>query len=126
MLKSIPRTILRDTAVFFVPSGVDRYQNPTGATYTVTHVHLQADNSTHRTAENTEVTLRGILFIDGKVSAPALDFWALQTSAQEAGGQMTVTVASRSGAVTGPYTVAMVDRLPDDEGNLHHWELGLV
>lgn len=126
MLASIPQRILRDTAKFFVPESIDRYQEATGETYTVEHVHLQADNSTHRTTDNTEVTLRGILFVDARRSTPALDFWALQTSAQEAGGQMTVTVTSRSGAVTGPYTVAVVDGLPDDEDNLHHWELGLV
>jgi hypothetical protein len=126
MLSPIPARILKDTASFFVPESFDRYQNPTGETYTVERVHLQPENHTRKTTDNTEVTLTAVMFVYARRSAPALDFWALQTSAQEAGGQMTVTVASRSGAVTGPYTVAMVDRLPDDEGNLHHWELGLV
>lgn len=109
-----------------MPSGFDRYQNPTGTTYTVASVHLQSDNSTHRTAQNTEVTLRGVLFVDGKISSPQLDYWALQSAAQQAGGQMTVTVKDRRGAVSGPFTVAVVDGLPDDEDNLHHWELGVV
>lgn len=126
MLSPIPRRILKDTVAVFVPSGFDRYQNPTGTTYTVNNVHIQADNSTHRTTQNTEVTLRGILFVDGHYSTPQLDFWALQRSAQEAGGQITVTVTNHRGAETGPYTVAVVEGLPDDEDNLHHWELGLV
>ena len=131
MLSPIPRRILRDTATFSVPSGFDRYQNPVydpnvTTSYTVHNVHLQSDNSTHKTAQNTEVTLRGVLFVDGRYSTPALDFWALQEAVQAAGGVMTCTVTDRRGNTTGPYSVLVVDGLPDDEANLHHWELGLV
>lgn len=110
----------------FVPSGVDRYQHATGVTYTVTAVHLQASNDTRRTTDNTEVTLRGRLFVYPPYSAPALDYEALQESAQAAGGGMTVTVTDKRGRATGPYTVVSVDSFPDDEGNIHHWELSLV
>ena len=127
MLSPIPRRILRDTATFSVPSGFDRYQNPIApATFTVANVHIQADNSTHKTAQNTEVTLRGILFVDARYSMPPLDYNSLQETVQELGGVMTVTVADRHGGTMGPFTVAVVDALPDDESNLHHWELGLV
>lgn len=127
MLSTIPRKILRDTVTLSVPGGFDRYQNPVDvATYTVANVHLQSDNSTHKTAQNTEVTLRGVLFVDARISSPALDYWALQEAVQAAGGVMTCTVTDKRGSVTGPYTVAVVDALPDDEDNLHHWELGLV
>ena len=127
MLSPIPRRILRDTATFSVPSGFDRYQNPlTPTVYTVANVHIQADNSTHKTAQNTEVTLRGILFVDARYSTPALDYEALQEATQALGGVMTVTVADRHGGSMGPFTVVVVDALPDDESNLHHWELGLV
>lgn len=127
MLSPIPRRILRSTAVFSVPGGFDRYQNPLEPTvYTVHNVHLQADNSTHKTAQNTEVTLRGVLFIDARYSTPSLDYEALQEAAQAAGGVMTVTITDRRGGVTGPYTVEVVDVLPDDEDNVHHVELGLV
>jgi hypothetical protein len=127
MLSPIPRRILRDTATFSVPSGFDRYQNPLAPTvYTVANVHIQADNSTHKTAQNTEVTLRGILFVDARYSTPTLDYEALQEATQKLGGVMTVTVADRHGGMIGPFTVVVVDALPDDESNLHHWELGLV
>lgn len=126
MLTPIPARILRDSAEFFIPSAVDAYQAPTGTTETVRRVHLQSDNRTVKTAANTEVTLRGTLFVDARLSSPALDFWALQRQAQEAGAQLTVTVTDRQGRSTGPYTVETVDGLPDDEDNLHHWELGLV
>lgn len=110
-----------------VPGGFDRYQRPIDpAEYVVKNVHLQSDNSTRRTANNTEVVLRGVLFVDWRYSNPPLDYWALQTAAQEAGGVMTCTVTDRRGGVTGPYTVEVIDGLPDDEANLHHWELGLV
>lgn len=127
MLSPIPRRILRDTATFSVPSGFDRYQNPLAPTvYIVANVHIQADNSTHKTAQNTEVTLRGILFVDARYSTPPLDYEALQEATQKLGGVMTVTVTDRHGGTTGPFTVVVVDALPDDESNLHHWELGLV
>ena len=126
MLSPIPRRILRDTAVFSVPSGFDRYQNPvTPTSYTVENVHIQADNSTHKTAQNTEITLRGILFVDARYSAPKLDYNSLQETAHAAGGVMTVTVTDKHGNSVGPYTVLVVDALPDDEDNLHHDELGL-
>lgn len=127
MLSPIPRRILRSSATFSVPAGFDRYQNPTApATYTVKNVHLQADNSTHKTVQNTEVTLRGILFIDARYSTPQLNYEALQEAAQAAGGVMTVTVQDRRGKTSPPYTVLVIDALSDDEDNLHHYELGLV
>ena len=127
MLSPIPRRILRDTMTLSVPTGFDRYQNPlTPTTYTVTNVHIQADNSTHKTAQNTEVTLRGIIFVDTRYSSPTLDYWALQEATEALGGVMTCTITDKRGGVSGPYTILVVDGLPDDEDNLHHWELGVV
>ena len=127
MLSPIPRSILRDTATFKVPGGFDRYQNPQNeVTYTVNNVHIQADNSTHKTAQNTEVTLRGIIFIDTRHSKPNYNYEELQEAAQAAGGVMTVTIKDRRGRISGPYTVEVVDALPDDEDNIHHWEIGVV
>lgn len=126
MLAPIPRRILKSTAVFSVPTGFDVYQKPTTTSYTVKNVHLQSDDVTVKTAQNTEVQLRGTLFIDGKFSTPHLDFDALQQQAHAAGGVMTVTVTNQHGGSSGPYTVLVVDGLPDDEDRLHHWELGLV
>ena len=126
MLTPIPRRILRDTLTLYVPTGFDRYQKPTETAYTVHNVHLQANNETRKTADNTEVVLRGILFVDARLSTPALDYEALQESAQLAGGVMRAVVSGRGGRTMGPFSVLVVDGLPDDEGALHHWELGLV
>lgn len=127
MLSTIPRRILRSTAVFSVPGGVDRYQQPLAATtYTVSNVHMQGDNRTRKSANNTEITLTAVLFVDARLSTPALDYEALQEQAQAAGGVMSVTVYDRAGRSLGKHTVLTIDGLPDDEDNLHHWELGLV
>lgn len=126
MLTPIPRRILRDTMTLSVPSGFDRYQKPLDPTiYTVRNVHIQADNTTRKTSTNTEVTLKGIIFIDARYSVPALDYEALQEATQAAGGVMTCTITNKRGSITGPYTVLVVDGLPDDEDNLHHWEIGV-
>lgn len=126
MLSAIPRKILRDTMELFVPSGVDRYQKPTGTTYIVENVHIQADNSTRKTSDNTEVSLTGIIFVDARHSVPALDYDALQRSAHEAGSVMTCKIKHKRGTISGPYTILVVDGLPDDEDNLHHWEIGVI
>lgn len=127
MLSPIPRRILRDTAVFTVPLEFDRYQKPIKTeTYTVANVHIQNDNSTHKTRENTEVTLRGVLYVDARYSVPHLDYEDLQAKAQKAGGVITCEITSRRGSTSGPFTVLVIDALPDDEDNLHHYELGLV
>ena len=126
MLTPIPRRILRDTLTLYVPTGFDRYQKPTETAYTVNTVHLQANNETRKTAQNTEVVLRGVLFVDKRYSTPALDYEALQESAQQAGGVMRAVVSGKGGRSMGPFSVLVVDGLPDDEGQLHHWELGLV
>lgn len=127
MLTPIPRRILRDTLTLSVPSGFDRYQKPLAPTeYVVNNVHLQADNRTRKTADNTEVSLTGTLFIDARYSTPALDYTSLQAVTQALGGVMTCTVTDKRGGVSGPYTVLVVDALPDDEDNLHHWEIGVV
>lgn len=126
MLSPIPRRILRDTVTFSIPAGFDRYQAPLEPEeYTVSCVHIQNTNETRRATDNTEVTLRAILFVDARYSTPQLDYWALQEWAQTNGGVMTCTVTDRRGGVSGPYNVLVVDGLPDDEDNLHHWELGL-
>lgn len=131
MLSPIPERILRDTLILHVPHGFDRYQHPIEAVYQVEHVHIQADNITRNVqrqgnGQNTEVALKGVIFVDARYSVPLLDLEGLQEAAQKAGGVMTCQVRNRAGALSGPYEIAVVDALPDDEGNLHHYELGVT
>ena len=110
---------MRSEATVKVCTGLDRYQNQTYTEYTVKHVHLQPTNEIRKTADNTDCTLRSILFVDRKHSTPTLDWWALSNTAHEMGGDVKVTVRGEE------YTVFSVDELRDDTDSFHHWEIGL-
>ena len=120
MLKPIPSRILKSTATVKVASGVDRYQKPTYTEYTVQKVHLQPTNEIRKTQDNTEISLRSVLFVDAHTSTPKLDWVALLQTAQRLPGDMRVIVRNVE------YTVIGVDELRDDTDNLHHWEVSLV
>ena len=119
MLKPIPARIMRSTAQIKACVGVDRYQNPVYEDYTVTHVHIQPTNEIRKTPDNTDCTLRSILFVDGKHSTPALDWCGLFNAAHSIGGDVKVIVRGVE------YTVFSVDELRDDTDCFHHWEIGL-
>ena len=118
MLRPIPSRIMRSTATVKACTGLDRYQNPTYAEYTVKKVHLQPTNEIRKTADNTDCTLRSILFADTR-STPTLNWWELFETAHNMGGDVKVIVRGVE------YTVFSVDDLRDDTDNYHHTELGL-
>jgi hypothetical protein len=120
MLRPIPAKIMRSTATVKACTGVDRYQNPTYEEYSIVRVHLQPTNEIRKTPENTDCVLRSILFVDARISTPALDWCALFDSAHKLAGDMRVVVRGVE------YTVFSVDALRDDTDNLHHYEVGLV
>ena len=119
MLKPIPSKILKSTATVRVCSGVDVYQNQTYTEYEVKRVHLQPTNEIRKTQNNTDCVLRSILFVDARISTPAIDWYALLETAHAIGGDMRVIVRGQE------YTVFSVDALRDDTDTLHHWEVGL-
>lgn len=110
---------MRSTATVKACTGVDRFQNQTFTTYTVKKVHLQPTNEIRKTADNTDCTLRSILFVDKKHSAPTLDWWELFKTAHAIGGDVKVIVRDEE------YTIFSVDELRDDTDCFHHWEIGL-
>ena len=118
MLRPIPAKILRTTATVNACTAIDRYKNPTYTTYTIKRTHLQPTNEIRKTAENTDCTLRSILFADGRHSTP-LDWWTVFNTAHELGGDVKVIVRGQE------YTVFTVDELRDDTDHFHHWEIGL-
>lgn len=120
MFKPIPSKILKSTATVNVCNGVDRYQNQTYTEYTVKRVHLQPTNEIRKAQDNTNITLRSILFVDARISKPTLDWCALFQSAHEVGGDIRVIVRGIQ------YTVMGVDELRDDTDTLHHWEIALM
>ncbi len=120
MLKPIPSRILRHDITLKVCTGVDVWQKPSFQDKAVTRVVMQPCHETRRTAENTEVVLRAVCFIDARRSSPLLDYWALQKTSETNGHVLTLIFGSDT------FSVLTVDKLFDDEGILHHWELGLV
>ena len=120
MPKPIPAQILKSTATVKVCTGVDRYQKQTYTETTVKRVHLQPTNEIRKTETNTDCTLRAILFVDARTSAPKLDWCALLRAVHDVSGDMRVVVRNVE------YTVMGVDELRDDTDNLHHWEVSLV
>lgn len=110
---------MRSTVTVHVCTGLDRYQNQSFAEYTVKKVHLQPTNEIRKTADNTDCTLRSILFVDRRHSTPLLDWEQLFNSAHKIGGDMKVTCRGEE------YTVFSVDALRDDTDQFHHYEIGL-
>jgi hypothetical protein len=119
MLRPIPPRILRSTATVEVCKGTDLYQNQTYDVYTVERVHIQPTERIVKTETNTDQQLSAVLFVDARISKPALDWRALLEQAHNLGGDMRVTIRG----VT--YTVASADGLRDDTDRLHHWEIGM-
>lgn len=127
MLAPIPSCMLHDTVTLKVVTGMDRYQQKTYADYTIKNVHLQSSNDVYKRANDTEVQLKGILFVDAKRSTPVLDIYALQKQSLENGDTMRAIVTDASGNETGDYAVLVVDDLPNVPATgRHHWELGLI
>lgn len=119
--------MLHDSVVFKVVSSMDAYQAKTYTEHTVSHVHLQSSNDVIKSPDNTEVQLRGILFVDARRSTPVLDLYALQQQSLVNGDTMRAVVYDASGAEVGDYAVLIVDDLPDVPATRrHHWELSLV
>lgn len=126
-LAPIPSRMLHDTVVLKVCTGMDRYQQKTYDEYTINNVHLQNDSDTLKKDSDTEVQLKGVLFIDARRSTPAVDPYALQAASLEAGDTMRAVVSDANGTEVGDFAVLVVDGLPDVPATrTHHWELGLV
>lgn len=119
MLKPIPAKIMRSTITVKACTALDKYQNQEFAEYTVKHVHLQPTNEIRKTPDNTDCTLRSLLFVDRVHSTPLLDWWDLFKTAHKIGGDVKVICEGEE------FTVFTVDALKDDTDCFHHYEIGL-
>lgn len=127
MLRPIPAALLRDTLTLKVCTGVDAWQASTWQEYTVTGVHVQNTNDVKKTATNTEVVLRSVIFVDTVRSQPTLDYQALCDQSQAAGKPMRCTAKDASGNTLGDFEILTVDPVPDVPATrVHHIELGCV
>jgi hypothetical protein len=121
MLSPIPARMLHDTVLFKVCKGMDRYQNKQYDEYTVKNVHLQSSNDVYKRPNDTEVQLKGILFVDARRSTPVLDLYALQETSLANGDTMRAVINGQD------YAVLVVDDLPNVPATgRHHWELSLI
>lgn len=119
--------MLHDTVTLRVVTGMDRFQHKTYEDHTIQHVHLQSSSDTIKGPNDTEVQLKGVLFVDARRSTPVLDLYALQQQSLEAGDTMRAVVTDASGTQIGDFAVLIVEGLPDVPANRpHHWELSLV
>lgn len=121
-LAPIPSRMLHDTAKIHVVKSIDRWQVKQYDDYTVKNVHLQNDIDTIKGPDNTEVQIKGILFVDCRRSTPCLDLYALQQTSLKNGDTMRVEVEG-----AGDFAVLNVDGVPDVPATrVHHYELTLV
>ena len=120
-MQPIPRCILAHNAVLRSCAGVDAWQAPEWQETPLSNVCMQPTNETRRTRDNTEVVLRSLLFVDAERSEPVEFDFDVQQAASESNGQpLTLIFEDRE------YTVLTIEKLYDEYGRLHHWELGLV
>lgn len=126
-LAPIPSRMLHDKVVFHVVQYMDRFQNKVYQEYTVNNVHLQSSSDVLKRPNDTEVQLKGILFIDERRSSPRIDLYELQRQSLELGDTMRAVVYDASGNLIGDYAVIQVDDLPDVPATRrHHWEVALI
>ncbi|MBO5971359.1 MAG: hypothetical protein J6S14_23035 [Clostridia bacterium] len=127
-LAPIPSRMLHDSVTLKVVNGMDRYQEKTYDDYFIANVHLQNEEDTRKLANDTEVQLKAILFIDTRRSNPPdVDINALQMQSLEKGDTMRALVYDASGNLSGDFAVLSVDGCPDVPATrVHHWELGLI
>ncbi len=127
MLRPIPQQLLRDMVTIKVCTGMDAWQKPTWEEHAVKNVHIQNTNEIRKTANNTEVLLRSILFIDTKRSFPQLDYETLLQQSLEKGQSLRAVVYNAQGNQLGDFEVLTVDPFPDvPSDKIHHIELGLI
>lgn len=127
MLRPIPSQLLRDSMTLQVCTGVDAWKKPTWQPYQVQNVHIQNTNEIKKTADNTEVVLRAVIFVDTVRSTQALDYEALCQQSQAAGKPMRATVQNFRGQTLGDFEILTVDPGPDvPDTRVHHIELGCV
>ncbi len=120
MFRPISAKIMKSTVTVTVCTGIDMWRNQVVETYTVNHVFMQPSTQIVKSVTNTDRQLQGTLFVDARRSRPALDWKALFQAAQDAGGDMRVTLRGIQ------YTVLSVSEYRDFADKFHHWEIGVA
>lgn len=123
-MRTLPTNMLRHEVVLTVPEHTTGWHQPDGSlSATLTRVHIQQVRSMDAAGAISgalEVRPAAVLWIDGRLSKPTLDYIQLQQAAEIAGGPLRISYGGID------YRVRSVMALPDGYGRLHHWELELI
>lgn len=124
-MRPLPLQMLRHSATLTVPDSVTGWHAPDGShTAALSRIHVQLTRAMDTTGgyqADMDVKPRAELWYDCHLSTPrGIDFIGLQRDAEAVGGHLRVT----AGGVD--YRVSLVDLLPDDRGNPHHYRLELI
>jgi hypothetical protein len=120
LVRKPPKHIYGMTVTFHVATGIDRWSAVTWTDYPISGVNVQPSHDTARTKDNTEVSLKAIVFVDSAYSNPFLSLLALQNQSEANGHQMKVTWAGSD------MTVASVEPIYDEFCRLDHFEVGCI
>lgn len=119
-MRKPPKHIYGMTVTFRVATGIDRWSAVTWTDYTISGVNVQPSHDTARTKDNTEVSLKAIVFVDSAYSNPFLSLLALQNQSEANGHQMKCTWGGEN------MTVASVEPIYDEFCRLDHIEVGCI
>lgn len=119
-MRKPPKHVYSHSITLHVAQGVDVWQEVASADIAIEGVNVQPSSATVRNKDNTEVTLRAMLFADSRYTSPALDWWALKEQSETNGSLLTLTFEGNT------FHVISVDKLYNEYGQLDHWEVGLI
>lgn len=131
-LAPIPASLCKHKAVFkmYYPATTadKRYQKQTYPyDITVDKVHVQIGTTILKGADNTEVQVKGTIFMDPKRAPQADQVPTIMDVSLSMGKPLRVEVFNAGGGSLGTYEVLQIDKLPDvPSDRIHHYEVLLV
>ena len=120
MLRPIPSILLNQMGVLHIPTNINAFQAVEYNDVELNKIHLQDTNVLKVTADNQEIMLKSILFIDCRLSSPQFDYSQLMSQAETLGTSLRITINGLE------YNILTVDAIPNVPSGIHHYELGLV
>ena len=118
MLKTIPSRILAHSCVLRVPAA-DAWGEAAWESHAISRVNIQPSHRVIIGKDAKQRELAAVMFYDCRLSQGAEDLAAWQAEAEAANRPLEIDWQGNT------YSVIAIDWLCDDEGNPHHWEVGL-
>lgn len=120
MVRKPPKHVYGMECTFHVASDIDKWSAVQWTDYAINGVNVQPAHDTTRTKDNTEVSVKAVIFIDSAYSNPFYSLLTLQKESESHGHQMTVTWGGET------MTVATVEPLYDEFCRLDHFEVTCI